>query len=45
MEEITERLPIRQLSGEEDRMSTTEEVLQAIKKLKNNRVPGPEILC
>jgi hypothetical protein len=25
-------------------MSTIEEVLQAIKKLKNNRVPGPDSL-
>jgi sorting nexin-29 len=40
MEGLPERLPIREPSAEEDRLPTTEEVLQAIEKLKNNRVPG-----
>jgi hypothetical protein len=38
MEGLPERLPIR----EEDRLPTTEKVLQAVKKLKNNRAPGPD---
>jgi hypothetical protein len=37
MEGLPERLPIREPNGVEDRLPTTEEVLQAIKKLKNNR--------
>jgi hypothetical protein len=36
MEGLPERLPIREPSGE-NRLPTTEEVLQAIKKLKNNQ--------
>jgi hypothetical protein len=36
MEELPEWLPIREPNGEKDRPPTTE-VLQAIKKLKNNK--------
>jgi hypothetical protein len=42
MEGLPERLPIKEPSGEEDRLQTAEEVLQAMKKLKNNRAPGPD---
>jgi hypothetical protein len=42
MEGLPEWLPIREPSGEEDRLPTTEKVLQAVKKLKNNRAPGPD---
>jgi hypothetical protein len=44
MEGILGRSPIRQPSGEEDRLPTTEEVLQAVRKLKSNRAPGPDSL-
>jgi hypothetical protein len=36
MEELSEWLPIREPNGEKDRLPTTE-VLQANKKLKNNK--------
>jgi hypothetical protein len=42
MEGLPEWLPIREPNGEEDRLLATEEVLQAFKKLKNNRAPGPD---
>jgi hypothetical protein len=42
MEGLPEWLPIRWPNGEDDRQPTTEEVLQAIKKLKNNRTPEPD---
>jgi hypothetical protein len=42
MEGLPEWLPIREPNGEEDRLLATEEVLQALKKLKNNRAPGPD---
>jgi hypothetical protein len=44
MEGIREWLPIREPSGDVDRLPRTEAVLQAIKKLKNNRSSGPDAL-
>jgi hypothetical protein len=40
-EGLPEWLPIREPNGEDDGPTITEEVLHAIKKLKNNRAPGP----
>jgi hypothetical protein len=42
MERLPEQLPIREPNGEEERWPTTEEVLQTIKKLKNNTAQGPD---
>jgi hypothetical protein len=42
VEGIPEPLRIREANEEADRLPTAEEVLQAIKKLKNNRAPGPD---